>query len=59
MRLRRHFGIETTVVPILRQDGTVHFRRAPKPLSERLCDWGLVFLWLLVPMVTIASILWA
>lgn len=52
------FGSETTVIPVLREDGTVYFRYAPKPISERLCDWVLAFLWLLVPVVGVATIVW-
>jgi hypothetical protein len=50
--VRRRFGIDATANPLLRADGTVHFRPAPKRLSERLCQWTLWFLWLLVPVVT-------
>ena len=48
----------TTVYPILREDGTVYFHRVGKPLSERLCDWTLAFLWFLVPAVPVAVLLW-
>jgi hypothetical protein len=59
MRLRRRFGVDTSITPILRQDGTVHFRYPPKPVVERLCEWSLAFLWILVPVVVIATIVWA
>jgi hypothetical protein len=51
--------MDTTVIPILRGDGTVHFRYPPKPLSERLCEWTLAGLWILVPLVVIATLVWA
>lgn len=59
MRVGRRFGMDTTVIPILRGDGTVHFRYPPKPLSERLCEWTLAGLWILVPLVVIATLVWA
>ena len=49
---------ETTATPVVRADGTIDFRDAPRPMSERLCAWALGFLWLLVPLVLIATILW-
>lgn len=52
------FGTETTVIPVLREDGTVYFRYAPKPISVRVCDWTLAFLWVLVPVVVVATIVW-
>ena len=55
-------GAETTVIPILRQDGTVYFHyvgKTIKTINERLRDWTLVFLWFLVPVVTIATLLWS
>lgn len=58
MRQGRRFGIDTTVITLLREDGTVHFRRAPRPIIERLCEWTLIVLWLLVPVV-IATVLWS
>ena len=53
-----YFGTETTVIPVLREDGTVYFKYAAKPISVRLCDWTLAFLWVLVPVVVIATIVW-
>lgn len=50
---------ETTVTPILRQDGTVHFRYAGKTMAARLRDWTLAFLWVLIPAVTIVILLWS
>jgi hypothetical protein len=47
------------------EDGVVYFQHAPmpigeqpKPVSERLCQWTLVFLWSLVPVVAFAALLW-
>ena len=51
-------GAETTVIPILREDGTVYFHYVGKTGNERLRDWTLVFLWFLVPVVTVATLLW-
>jgi len=53
-----HFGIETTVTPMLRGDGTVYFQYPPKPISERLCQWSVVFLWSVVPAVIVATVVW-
>lgn len=50
---------DTTVIPILR-DGIVYFRYfryAGRTLSERLCQWTLGFLWLLVAGFTIAALI--
>jgi hypothetical protein len=52
-------GSEATVIPILRDDGTVYFHYVGKTISERLCDWTLAFLWVLVPVVTAAVLLWS
>jgi hypothetical protein len=41
-------GSRTTVIPILRDDGTVYFQYAGKSLTERVCDWTLAFLCFLV-----------
>ena len=52
-------GAETTVIPILRGDGTVYFHYVGRTTNERLRDWTLAFLWLLVPVVTAATLLWS
>lgn len=51
------FGTETTVVPVVRSDGTIHFR-VPKPLSERLCAWTSAFLWLVASAVAAVAFWW-
>lgn len=50
------FDTGTTVVPVVRGDGTIHFR-VPKPLIERLCAWMSVFLWVLASAVAV-TVLW-
>ena len=50
------FDTGTTVVPVVRGDGTIHFR-VPKPLIERLCAWASVFLWVLASVVAV-TVLW-
>jgi hypothetical protein len=49
----------TTVIPILRNDGTVYFRYAGKTISQRLGDWMLAFLWFLVLAVIVTIPLWS
>ena len=48
--------MDRTVMPVLRDDGTVYFERVRKPISERLCEWTLAVLWALVGAVLIATI---
>jgi hypothetical protein len=48
----------TTVIPILRDDGTVYFQYTGKRINERLWEWGLAFLWFLVFAVIISTFLW-
>jgi hypothetical protein len=48
----------TTVIPILREDGTVYFEYAGKTIHARLCQWGVGFLWFLVIAITISTLLW-
>jgi hypothetical protein len=50
---------ETTVIPILREDGTVYFQYGSKTAAERLCEWTLASLWLLVVAVTVGTLIWA
>ena len=52
------FGIETTVVPVLREDGTVYFSHVRKPIGERLYESGLAVLWFLVVAVLVAMAVW-
>jgi hypothetical protein len=56
---KAHSATETTVTPMLREDGTVYFRYAGKPINERLRGWALAFLWFLVPVVIVATLLWS
>jgi hypothetical protein len=63
--MARHLATLTAVAPIMGEDGVVYFQHAPmpigeqpKPVSERLCQWTLVFLWSLVPVVAFAALLW-
>ena len=48
----------TTVIPILREDGTVYFEYTGKTINERLCEWGVGFLWFLVFAVIVSTLLW-
>jgi hypothetical protein len=48
---------EPSVVPIWRADGTVYFE-VQQPLSERLCDWAVVVLWIGVFGAALAVVLW-
>jgi hypothetical protein len=48
----------TTVIPILREDGTVYFEYTGKTINARLFDWGVGFLWLLVVAITISTLFW-
>lgn len=49
-------GIQTTAIPMTRGDGTVHFKYSVTT-SERICQWGLVSLWVIAPLLAIA-LLW-
>jgi hypothetical protein len=49
---------EPTVVPVWRADGTVYFE-VQQPLSERLCHWAVVLLWLAVLGVVLAVVVWS
>lgn len=53
---RDPFQLDRTVTPVLRDDGTVYFERVRKPIGERLCEWTLAILWVLVGGVLIATI---
>jgi hypothetical protein len=48
----------TTVIPILREDGTVYFEYTGKRINERLFQWGVGFLWFLVVAVIVSTLLW-
>lgn len=55
---KTHSATETTVIPILREDGTVYFHYAGRTTSERRYEWTLAFLWLLVLVVIVTIPLW-
>ena len=48
---------ETTVIPVLREDGTVYFQYRARTLGERLCQWTLALLWLLAAGVAVAALI--
>ncbi len=48
----------TTVIPILRDDGTVYFEYTGKNINARLCEWAVGFLWFLVLAVMVSTLLW-
>jgi hypothetical protein len=48
----------TTVIPVLREDGTVYFQYTGKSINERLCQWGVAILWFLVLAVLVGALLW-
>jgi hypothetical protein len=52
---RNQLGITTTIIPLLRRDGRLHFEY-PKPVGVRLLEWTLVALWLLAPAVVVAAL---
>jgi hypothetical protein len=54
---RHEYGSDAIVTQAPRDDGVVHFRvkSIAKPLSERLCEWGLASLWFLVAAVLVAT----
>lgn len=52
----KRFGITTTIIPLLRKDGRLHFAH-PKPISVRLLEWTVAALWLLVPATVVAALI--
>lgn len=60
--MARDLARPIAVTPVLGQDGVVYFEHVPmpigepKPVTERLCQWTLVFLWSLVPAVAVAAL---
>lgn len=52
------FGTETTVVPVLREDGTVYFSYVRRPIGDRLYESGLAVLWFLVAAVLVGMAVW-
>ena len=55
---RTNSGAET-VIPLLRDDGTVYFEYGPRPMQERICAWALVALWLLMLAVIAITLAWS
>ena len=53
----RYGSDTTTVVPVLRDDGTTYFHYVGKTVGERACEWALISLWLLVGGVIITTLL--
>jgi len=51
------FGIETTVIPLLREDGRLHFANR-KSTGERLLEWAVGTLWFLAAVVLAAAVWW-
>ena len=51
-------AMQTTITPILRGDGTVHFHYAGRPLEQRLCEWTTALLWLVTFAVIVTVPLW-
>lgn len=50
--------MQTTITPILRNDGTVHFQYAGRSLEQRLCEWTTALLWLVTFAVIVTVPLW-
>ena len=44
-----------TAIRTTRGDGTLHFRY-PAPVSQQVCHWTLVLLWVLAPLTAIAAL---
>jgi hypothetical protein len=49
-------GTQTSAILTTRADGTVHFKDSVTT-GERICQWGLVSLWVITPLLAIA-LLW-
>ena len=47
-----------TLIPLLRDDGTVYFESAARPIDERLCEWTVSVLWLLMLAVIVITLTW-
>ena len=50
---------ETTIIPVLRDDGTVYFHYEAKTLNERLCQWTLGALWFAMFAVIVSAMVWS
>ena len=48
------------VLPVWRDDGTLYLQAVylQEPLSERLCRWGVVCLWISSVGVALGAVLW-
>ena len=57
MERYRYGSDTTTVVPVLRDDGTTYFRYVSKTAGERACQWALIAAWLLMGGVIITTLL--
>ena len=47
-----------TLIPLLRDDGTVYFESAARPIDERLCEWAVSALWVLMLAVIVITLTW-
>lgn len=56
--MARTSSASTTVIPVLREDGTVYFDYVGKTIHQRLCEWTLAVLWSLVAGVIVATLVW-
>jgi hypothetical protein len=43
---------------VTRGDGTVYFKYPPRPMSERICHWTLVALWVFAPVLAVTMFWW-
>lgn len=48
-----------TLTPVLRDDGTVYFESGPRPIDERLCEWAVSILWVLMLAVIVVTLAWS
>ncbi len=56
--MARTDSASTTVIPVLREDGTVYFDYAGKTIHQRLGEWILAVLWSVVAGVIVATLVW-
>lgn len=55
---RKRFGGDTTVSPVLGNDGRVYFDLTRKPASERIVESVIGVLWGSVAIVIITALIW-
>jgi hypothetical protein len=62
---RRDLGSTTGVTPVLGEDGVVYFHYVPIPIAEhhrriteRVCQYTLVSLWLLAAVWAVGALFW-